>query len=205
MGRRRGVRACERGVVPVVFGTAARHPVARRGAITRSRCAFSCRAGRRRPSRWARSFVGHWGVENSLHWILDLVFADDRSRARVGHAAQNLALLRRLALNVVRREQSRKISLRSRRNRAGWDNAYLEKVLGLCCDCPGPSVGAPMTNILEESGTVEMKTPGTECRVYYSPIGRSRPRTGLGECALRTRVLGRRLTREGVRVKMRMP
>ena len=74
---------------------------------------------------------GHWGIENSVHWVLDLVFADDRSRVRVGHAAENLALLRRLALNLLRQEPSRKISLRNRRNRAGWDTAYLERVLGL--------------------------------------------------------------------------
>jgi predicted transposase YbfD/YdcC len=74
---------------------------------------------------------GHWAIENSLHWVLDMVFDDDRSRARIGHAAANLALLRRLALNLIRQEQSRKISLRNRRNRAGWDNAYLEKVLDL--------------------------------------------------------------------------
>jgi len=73
----------------------------------------------------------HWGIENSLHWVLDMVFNDDRSRVRVGHAAENLPLLRRLAMNLVRQEQSRKTSLRNRRNRAGWDNAYLEKVLGL--------------------------------------------------------------------------
>jgi predicted transposase YbfD/YdcC len=78
-----------------------------------------------------RIIRGHWGVENSVHWVLDMVFNDDRSRARVGHAAENLALLRRLALNLIRQHPLRKTSLRNRRNHAGWDNRYLETVLGL--------------------------------------------------------------------------
>lgn len=73
----------------------------------------------------------HWGVENGLHWVLDVTFRDDRSRVRIGHAAENLALLRRLALTLITREKTLKASIRTRRNRAGWDNRYLEKVLGL--------------------------------------------------------------------------
>jgi predicted transposase YbfD/YdcC len=73
----------------------------------------------------------HWGVENGLHWILDVTFRDDQSRVRTGYAAENLALLRRLALSLIAQERTLKGSVRGRRARAGWDTRYLEKVLGL--------------------------------------------------------------------------
>jgi len=72
----------------------------------------------------------HWGVENNVHWCLDVTFKEDYSRSRMGHAAQNLATLRRLALNALRREPGKR-SLRLKVKRAGWDNDYLFKVLGI--------------------------------------------------------------------------
>lgn len=79
---------------------------------------------------FAKAARRHWGVENSLHWILDVVFKEDQSRAREGYAAQNLATLRRLALNALRRETSKR-SLRLKVKRAGWNNDYLLSVLGI--------------------------------------------------------------------------
>lgn len=70
----------------------------------------------------------HWRIENNLHWSLDVVFNEDQSRARKDHAPQNLAILRRLALNTARATED-KISLRGRVKRAGWDDAYLIKLL----------------------------------------------------------------------------
>jgi predicted transposase YbfD/YdcC len=70
----------------------------------------------------------HWDIENGLHWILDVVFGEDRSRARKDNAPHNLAILRRLALNAVRRLEDR-TSLRGRVKRAGWDDKYLLKLL----------------------------------------------------------------------------
>jgi predicted transposase YbfD/YdcC len=78
---------------------------------------------------FARAVRGHWGIENKLHWVLDVVFGEDQSRARSGYAAQNLATLRRLALNLLKREKKKR-SLRGKQLDAGWDNAYLLKVLG---------------------------------------------------------------------------
>jgi predicted transposase YbfD/YdcC len=102
---------------------------------TRSHHSFSVRyflsSREAEAERMGAIIRGHWGIENSLHWILDMAFDDDRSRVRTGHAAENLAILKRLALNLIRQEPSRQVSLRNRRNRAGWDNRYLEKVLGL--------------------------------------------------------------------------
>jgi predicted transposase YbfD/YdcC len=77
----------------------------------------------------ARAVRGHWGIENGQHWVLDMVFNEDQSRARVDNAAENLALLRRLALNLVRCEGSKKASLRVKRRAAGWNDKLLSQIL----------------------------------------------------------------------------
>lgn len=74
----------------------------------------------------------HWGIENSLHWTLDCTFAEDASRVRTGHAPQNLALLRRIALNCLNREQSLKRSNRQKSHRAAMDNNYMLTILAAC-------------------------------------------------------------------------
>ena len=71
----------------------------------------------------------HWGVENRLHWVLDMAFREDESRIRTGHAARNLSILRRLALNLLRRESTAKGGIAAKRKQAGWHNGYLLKVL----------------------------------------------------------------------------
>lgn len=71
----------------------------------------------------------HWGVENNVHWVLDVAFAEDACRVRKDHAAQNLAILRRLALNLLRQETSDRHGLKARRLRAAWNSDYLLKVL----------------------------------------------------------------------------
>jgi predicted transposase YbfD/YdcC len=71
----------------------------------------------------------HWGIENQAHWVLDVVFAEDDSRVRTGNAPQNLAVLRRLALNLLRRETTSKRSINGRRLQAAWREDYLLKVL----------------------------------------------------------------------------
>ena len=74
----------------------------------------------------------HWGVENSLHWTLDVTFNEDACRVRTGHAPQNLALLRRIALNSLNLEQSLKRSNRQKSNRAAMDNNYMLTILAAC-------------------------------------------------------------------------
>ena len=73
----------------------------------------------------------HWGIENGLHWVLDLAFREDESRIRVGHAAQNMTLLRHIALNLLKQEKTAKVGVKIKRLRAGWDSDYLLTVLGL--------------------------------------------------------------------------
>jgi predicted transposase YbfD/YdcC len=79
--------------------------------------------------RFAEAVRGHWGIENGLHWVLDIAFREDDCRVRGGHAPQNLATLRQLALNLLRRETTAKVGVKARRLKAGWDLRYLERVL----------------------------------------------------------------------------
>jgi predicted transposase YbfD/YdcC len=82
--------------------------------------------------KFARAVRSHWGVENQLHWVLDVVFGEDQSRARTGHAAENLATLRRWALNLLKADTRKaKRSLKGRSKAAGWDHAYLLHLLAL--------------------------------------------------------------------------
>lgn len=79
--------------------------------------------------RIADAIRQHWGIENRVHWVLDVVFAADDSRARIGNSAHNLAIIRQLVLNVLRQETTLKTSVRQKRLRATWDDAYALKVL----------------------------------------------------------------------------
>jgi len=78
---------------------------------------------------FARAVRGHWGIENRMHWTLDVVFAEDQSRVRKDHGPGNLAMLRRLALSILQRDRSLKDSLRGKRLRAGWDDQVLLQLL----------------------------------------------------------------------------
>lgn len=71
----------------------------------------------------------HWGIENSLHWVLDVAFDEDQSRIRAGHAAENMAVLRKVALNAIRKCPAGSGGVKARRKSAGWNNDYLVKIL----------------------------------------------------------------------------
>jgi predicted transposase YbfD/YdcC len=81
------------------------------------------------PVEFGRAVRGHWHIENCLHWVLDIAFREDESRVRSGYAAQNLAVLRHIALNLLKQETSAKCGIKNKRLTAGWDNDYLLKVL----------------------------------------------------------------------------
>ena len=79
--------------------------------------------------RFGHAVRCHWSIENSLHWVLDVSFREDESRIRKDNAPQNFAVLRHMALNLLKTETSLKKSVKSKQLRAGWDNDYLAKVL----------------------------------------------------------------------------
>ena len=79
--------------------------------------------------RMAQVIRQHWGIENGLHWCLDMAFNEDQSRVRDGHAAENLAIVRHLALNLLKAETTCKRGIRLKRLKASWSDDYLVKVL----------------------------------------------------------------------------
>jgi predicted transposase YbfD/YdcC len=80
-------------------------------------------------ARLARTIRSHWGVENRLHWVLDVTFHEDDSRVRLGHAPENFAIIRHLALNLLRRDTASRGSIATKRFRAALDDAYLCSIL----------------------------------------------------------------------------
>jgi len=83
------------------------------------------------PEYFQAAIRSHWGIENKLHWILDVAFSEDASRKRKGNAAQNYSVLLKIALNLVKNEKSKKLSVKSKRLQAAWDNEYLLKILNV--------------------------------------------------------------------------
>jgi predicted transposase YbfD/YdcC len=71
----------------------------------------------------------HWSIENSLHWVLDIAFREDESRIRKDNGAENFAIVRRIALNLLKQDNSIKVGIKNKRLNAGWDHAYLLKLL----------------------------------------------------------------------------
>jgi hypothetical protein len=67
----------------------------------------------------------HWGIENCVHWVLDVAVREDDSRVRNGHAPETLAVLRHIALNLLRQDTSTKLGIQNTRLKAGWDDTYL--------------------------------------------------------------------------------
>lgn len=79
--------------------------------------------------RFADAIRSHWGIENSLHWVLDVTFREDESRIRKEHGAENVSWLRRLAVTLIKNETEEKDSIRAKRIRAGYDLDYLKQIL----------------------------------------------------------------------------
>ena len=79
-------------------------------------------------SVFSESARRHWGIENGLHWVMDVVFGEDRSRIHIGHAAENMSFLRRFVTTLLKQDTS-KSSLKQKRKEAAWDTAFLEKLL----------------------------------------------------------------------------
>ncbi|GAB4341077.1 MAG: ISAs1 family transposase [Cyanophyceae cyanobacterium] len=75
--------------------------------------------------RFAEAVRSHWGIENQVHWVLDVAFGEDACRVRKDHAPENLSVVRRLALNLLRQDRSTKTGIKGKRLKAGWDNDFL--------------------------------------------------------------------------------
>ncbi len=78
---------------------------------------------------FAKAVRGHWGIENGLHWQLDVTFQEDQCHVRKGHAGANRSMLRRATLSMLKNETTEKIGIKSKRLAAGWDQDDLEPVL----------------------------------------------------------------------------
>ena len=79
------------------------------------------------PERFAASVRAHWAIENALHWVLDVTFDEDRARNRKDHGPENLATLRKLTMNLLRKARPK---LPISRKRAGWSDAFARSVIG---------------------------------------------------------------------------
>lgn len=103
---------------------------AQRGAVSYERRSYLSSLGLD-AKRVAESVRGHWAIANALHWVLDIACREDDSRIRKGYAPENFAMLRHIALNLLKQEQTSQHGVKVKRNRAGWDNDYLLTVLGI--------------------------------------------------------------------------
>jgi predicted transposase YbfD/YdcC len=100
----------------------------REGQTSRSRRYYLSSAALN-PQAFAEAVRAHWGIENSVHWVLDTTFDEDRARNRKDHGPENLAMLRKLALNVLRNARPT-ISIRRKRKRSGWSDEFARSVIG---------------------------------------------------------------------------
>ena len=79
--------------------------------------------------RFAEAVRSHWGIENQMHWVLDMAFNEDGCRIRKNHAPENFAVVRHLALNLLRQDSSTKAGIKAKRLKAGWDHHFLVSLL----------------------------------------------------------------------------
>ena len=79
--------------------------------------------------RFATAVRSHWSIENQLHWILDVGFAEDTAQSCSGYSAENLAVIRHIGINLLSRDKESKVGVKTRRLQAGWDDNYLKTVL----------------------------------------------------------------------------
>lgn len=102
--------------------------IERDGKTTRS-CRYYLSSARLSAEAVAKAVRAHWTIENGVHWVLDVTFDEDRARNRKDHGAENLAIIRKLALNVLKRARP-EISIRRKRKRSGWSDAFARSVIG---------------------------------------------------------------------------
>jgi len=84
--------------------------------------------------RLAKAVRSHWGIENQLHWVLDIAFDEDHCRTRTGHAHENLASVRRFCLTLLKNDKTAKVGVKTKRKMAGWDNSYRSTLITRLCN-----------------------------------------------------------------------
>jgi predicted transposase YbfD/YdcC len=92
------------------------------------------------PQRLGQAVRAHWGIENNLHWVLDFAFREDEQRTRMGNSAANMAIIRHIALNLLKTEKTVKVGIKNKRLNAGWSEEYLLKVLAAQPDVITPNI-----------------------------------------------------------------
>lgn len=98
-----------------------------RGVITSETRYYLCSV--RNVAEFREAARGHWSIENGLHWVLDVAFREDLNRTRIDHSAHNFAILRHIALNLLKEEKSARVGIKVKRLKCGWNEDYLLKVL----------------------------------------------------------------------------
>jgi predicted transposase YbfD/YdcC len=101
------------------------------GEVTEASRYYICSLEHPTAERIQRAVRQHWGVENGLHWSLDMALREDESRIRTDHAPANMAVVRHIALNLVRLDKTRKVGVKASLKKAGWDTKYLERLIGM--------------------------------------------------------------------------
>jgi predicted transposase YbfD/YdcC len=101
------------------------------GVITEQTRYYICSLKRPSAERVQAAVRAHWSIENSLHWVIDMAMREDESRIRTDHAPANMAVLRHIALNLVRADTTRKVGVKASLKKAGWSTDYMEKLLGM--------------------------------------------------------------------------
>jgi predicted transposase YbfD/YdcC len=101
------------------------------GVTTTQTRYYICSLERPATERMQAAVRAHWGIENSLHWVLDMAMREDESRIRTDHAPANMAVLRHIALNIIRSDKTRKIGVKASAKKAGWSTEYMGKLLGM--------------------------------------------------------------------------
>ena len=99
------------------------------GKISREQRLYITSHGDKEADFIANAIRSHWFVENKLHWQLDVSFNEDQNRLRSGYAAENFSMMNKIALNLLKNEKSVKVGVKTKRLKAGWDEAYMMKVL----------------------------------------------------------------------------
>ena len=117
-----------KGLQSVIAVTAAREIS---GKVTEETRYFISSLDASDPKRLERVVRAHWSIENNLHWVLDIAFDEDSNRTRKGHSAANLAVIRHIALDSTKAEKTSKVGVKIKRLKAGWDNDYLLRVIGV--------------------------------------------------------------------------